>query len=97
MAHATGNGCVLLSYCGLPEKFWGYAFLETVYILNRIWSQGSRTIPYLAVTGHKPDLSNLRIFGCPAYVHIDKILERNVTKLLGRGSSLAIAPIPLCT
>jgi hypothetical protein len=27
------------------------------------------------VTGEKPDLSNLRIFGCPAYVHIDSSLR----------------------
>jgi hypothetical protein len=27
------------------------------------------------VTGEKPDLSNFRIFGCPAYVHIDSSLR----------------------
>ena len=75
----------MLSYSGLPVQYWGYAFLAAVHIRNRIWSQGSRTIPYLAVTGHNPDLSNLRIFGCPAFVHIDQNLRKKFDKTAWQG------------
>ena len=70
----------MLSYSGLPVQYWGYAFLAAVYIRNRIWSQGSRTIPYLAVTRHNLDLSNLRIFGNPTFVHIDQSLRKKFDK-----------------
>jgi hypothetical protein len=60
-------------------------FLAAVYIRNRIWSQGSRTIPYLAVTGHKPDFTNLRILGCPTYVHIDKNNKKKFDKTAWQG------------
>ena len=75
----------MLSYCGLPVQFWGYAFLAAVYIRNRIRSQGSRAIPYLVVTGHKPYMSNLRLFGCLAYVHIDKKIINKLDKAAWQG------------
>ena len=59
----------------LPNRFWGHAFLTMVYIRNRCWSSGSKGIPVELVTGEKLDMSNLRIFGCPAYVHIDPSLR----------------------
>ena len=42
-----------------------------IYVRNRSWSKGDGVIPFKALTGRDPDLSNLRVFGCPAYVHID--------------------------
>ena len=41
-----------------------------VYIRNRCWSSGSNGIPFQPTSGKLPDLSNLRIFGCEAFVHI---------------------------
>jgi hypothetical protein len=75
----------MLSYCELPVQYWGYAFLAAVHIRNRIWSQGSHNIPYFAVTGNNPDLSNLRIFGCPAFVHIDKNIRKKFDKTAWQG------------
>jgi hypothetical protein len=40
----------MLSCSGLPVQYWGYAFLASVHTRNRIWSQGSRSTPFLAVT-----------------------------------------------
>jgi hypothetical protein len=65
----------LLLMADLPNRFWGHAFLAMVYIRNRCWSSGSDGIPTDLVTGHQPTLSNLRVFGCPAYVHIDVSLR----------------------
>jgi hypothetical protein len=67
---------ILLLLAGLPNRLWGNAFLTMVYIKNRYWSSGSEGIPVELVTNEKPDLSNLGIFGCPAYVHIDASLRK---------------------
>ena len=62
----------LLVDSGLALRFWGFAFLTAAYVKNRVWHSGARGIPFHMVTGTKPDLSHLRVFGCPAYVHIEK-------------------------
>ena len=61
----------LLNEAHLGRAFWGHAFLTVVHTRNRVWNSGSNCIPYCAVTNKKPDLSKLRVFGCPCYVHID--------------------------
>ena len=62
----------LLQDSGLAARFWGFAFLTAAYVKNRVWHSGAQGIPIQLVTGNKPDLSHLRVFGCPAYVHIEK-------------------------
>ncbi len=54
----------------LDKRSWGHAFRTAVYTRNRVWSQGSKCIPYEAVFGKLPDLSNLRVFGCRVSSHI---------------------------
>ncbi len=66
----------LLLVAKLPDMFWGHAFLTMVYIRNRCWSSGSNGIPLELVTGKVPIVSNLRVFGCPTYVHIDVFLKK---------------------
>ena len=61
----------LLHYAGLGREFWALAMAVAVYIRNRVWSAGVAGIPLQLLTGHAPDLSHLRVFGCPAYVHVD--------------------------
>ena len=61
----------LLLHAHLPDHFLRFAFISMIYVRNRSWSKGAGTIPFTALTGRDPDLSNLRVLGCPAYVHID--------------------------
>jgi hypothetical protein len=56
----------------LDKRFWEHAFLTTVYVRNKVWSQGSKCIPYEAVFKKLLDLSNLRVFGCQVFSHVDK-------------------------
>jgi hypothetical protein len=67
---ADGAKSLLLA-AHLHDRFWGHAFLAMIYVRNRSWASGANVIPYTALHGCNPDLSNLRTFGCPAYVHID--------------------------
>ena len=57
----------------LPLHLWAEASKTAVYVQNRSPHKilGNMT-PEEAFIGKKPDLSNLRIFGCPVYVHVPK-------------------------
>ena len=39
------------------------------YVLNRVPSKSITSMPYELWTERKPDLSNLKPWGCVAYVH----------------------------
>jgi hypothetical protein len=43
-----------------------------VYIRNRVWSEGVGGIPFKIGTGKDADYTRFRVFGCSAYVHVDK-------------------------
>ena len=63
----------MLAEAGLPPSFWGEALASLVHVLNRCptTSVPGKT-PYEAFHGRKPDLAHLRIWGCLAYVHVQK-------------------------
>jgi hypothetical protein len=57
----------------LPMCLWAEAAMETVYVQNRLSHSalGFKT-PEEMFTGKKPEVSHLKIFGCPVFVHIPK-------------------------
>lgn len=68
------------------QEHWPYAVKMACHILNRSATKSLNNMtPYQALSallgeakgiGKKPDVSNLRVFGCRAYIHIPK--ERRV-------------------
>ena len=52
----------------LPKSFWGYALETVAYIINRVPSKSVEVTPYEIWTNKKPNLSYMKIWGCPAYV-----------------------------
>ena len=63
----------MLNEANLPVQFWFHAFVALLHVLNR-----TPTAPLLDKTPHeawlkkKPDVSHLRVWGCLAYVHVQK-------------------------
>lgn len=58
---------------GLSVKLWAEAVNTANYLRNRSPTKALKTMtPEEAFTGIKPNLSNLKIFGCKALVHIPK-------------------------
>ena len=57
----------------LPMRLWVEAARTTVYVLNRLSHSalGFKT-PEEMYTRKKPEVSHLKIFSCPVYVHIPK-------------------------
>ena len=55
-----------------PDMFWGESILTAAYIRNRCpTSRHPSKTPHELFHSVKPDISHLRTFGCPAFVHID--------------------------
>jgi hypothetical protein len=49
-----------------------------VHIRNRVHSSGAGGVPFTLATGRRANLSFMRVFGCPAYVHVDKSQRRKL-------------------
>lgn len=64
----------MLCAAGLPKKLWAEAVHTAAYVLNRT-SKSNETgkTPYEeAWTGKQFDITGLKIFGNPVYVHVPK-------------------------
>lgn len=72
----------LMKSMGMPAFFWAEAARTTVYLLNHAptWSLEDVT-PYEAWHGRKPNVQQLRTFGCTVHV---KRVGPNITKLSDR-------------
>eukprot|EP00873_Tetraselmis_striata_P028523 jgi/Tetstr1/448787/TSEL_036021.t1 len=61
----------MLLHAGLDHTFWDWAYLHAVYLCNRQWSSSVTAISYTLMTGGRnPDLTDLHVFGCVAWVSI---------------------------
>ena len=58
---ATTRG--LLYGSSLHANFWSYAVVHSVYINNCLVHCRTKRTPYEALTGTKPDMRHLRVFG----------------------------------
>ena len=60
--------CLLLE-AKLQKSMWPYAVMAAAYIRNRCFNVRLGKTPYEALTGSKPNLSNMHIFGCTCYAY----------------------------
>jgi hypothetical protein len=58
----------LLIEADLPACFWPFAIKHVVYVRNRVRHATTGASPHYMVTGEKPSLKNLKVFGCRAIV-----------------------------
>ena len=63
----------MLHRAKMSSKFWAEALNTAVYLRNRSPTTALEGItPYECFHGEKPDVSNLRVFGCKAFAHVPK-------------------------
>jgi transposase InsO family protein len=63
----------MLQESGLAMAFWGEALAALVHIWNRCPTAARDSVtPYELWNGRKLDVSHLRIWGCTAYVHVQR-------------------------
>jgi hypothetical protein len=57
----------------IPMCLWAEATMTTIYVKNRLSHSalGFKT-PEEMFTGNKPEVSHIKIFGCPVFIHIPK-------------------------
>jgi hypothetical protein len=71
----------------LPMYLWAEAAMTTVYIHNRIPHRViENKTPDEMFSGDKPEVSHLRIFGCPIYVHIPKDKRKKLDLSVKKGT-----------
>ena len=73
--------CMLIE-ANLGKSMWPYAVMQAAYIRNRCYNNCLKQTPYFALTGRKPNLSKMRVFGteCYAYRHDKQEIDPWCTK-----------------
>ena len=63
----------MFSHSGLSKSFWAEATSTASYLINRSPNRSiDCNIPEEVWSGNPVDYSNLKIFGCPAYSHVNE-------------------------
>ena len=67
----------LMKRSNLHEMFWGHAVNTACYIHNRLHcgSNPNGKTPYEMINNKRPNISNMRVFGCMAEVFVEKGLR----------------------
>ena len=77
----------------LPYEFWPFAVNYATYTLNRLPTQRINwKTPFEAWSGTKPNITNMRPFGCTAYAHVDPSLRSSIEPTAIRCKFLGYAP-----
>nr|GEW10712.1 ribonuclease H-like domain, reverse transcriptase, RNA-dependent DNA polymerase [Tanacetum cinerariifolium] len=76
----------MMKATNMPQNFWAEVVRHAIYILNSVPTKKLDDItPYEAIKQRKPNLENLRVFGCIAYA---KVPSQRLTKLDDRSSRM---------
>ena len=70
--------CAMLSDSCLSKELWAEAACTACFIRNRSPASGRDKTPWELFFGEKPDVSDMHIFGTPAYALIPKELRRKL-------------------
>ena len=68
----------LIYHSKLPMAFWAEAVNAAAHLRNSSPTVAVKNkTPFECLFSKKPDISNLKVFGCLAFIHIIKIIARN--------------------
>lgn len=70
---------------GLEKQWWAEAALTANYLSNRVPQRGQATTPFEAFYGKQPNVSHLRVFGCPAWAYTPKKIRGKMQPRAKRG------------
>jgi hypothetical protein len=75
----------LLFTHNMPLELWGEAVMTANFVRNRSPVKGQAKTPLELFTGVKPDVSRMRVFGCKAFVLVDKSLRKKLDPVSSEG------------
>lgn len=93
IGEATSAMRAALQGAGAPDRMWGEALASVIYTSNRLYNRRIRMTPFEGLTGRRPNVSNLREFGCDCNQHIDGGFRNKIQrtsrpmKMVGYGRS----------
>jgi hypothetical protein len=58
----------MLIHAGLSESLWSFAVKSVVVVRNRMPHSATKLKPFELLTGERPSLKNIRVFGCAAFL-----------------------------
>ena len=69
----TEGACAMLYTSKLPKNLWSIAVKTMAYLCNQspTWANEGMT-PIEHITGKKPNLAHLKVFGCPTNIAVPK-------------------------
>jgi hypothetical protein len=62
----------MLTESNLPASFWEYCLAAHIHVWNRLPTAVAPKTPHLGWYGTKPAVGHLRVWGCTAYVYIQR-------------------------
>jgi ATP-binding cassette subfamily B (MDR/TAP) protein 1 len=88
----------MLSNSGLNRRFWAEAASTTCYLINRSPSIAiDKKTPIEVWSSSPADYSQLKVFGCTAYAHVDNgKLEPRAVKCIFLGYQSGVKGYKLC-
>ena len=76
----------MLIFANLDHRYWTDALLTAAYLKNRCPHKSVHAkTPFEALTGQKPDVSHLRVFGCQAYPLVPEGLKGKLDSKTKKG------------
>lgn len=84
----------MLADANIGKQFWVQAVQTAVYLINRCPTSAndSDATPFEVWEGKRPNISKLRVFGCPAYVHVPGEIRRKLDVKAWRGIFVGYSP-----
>jgi hypothetical protein len=82
----------MLVESGLPDEMWAEAVMTANYTRNRTPVTAHGKTPWEAFHRKKPNVSHLRVFGAPVYMHVSKELRDKLESVSEKGRFLGYEP-----
>ena len=79
--------CFLENAC-LDKKYWTYALNMAFYVKNMLLHTALEKTPYEMMYNEKHDLSFVKLFGCVAFMHIEKPFHKKSDQTSQKGTVL---------
>ena len=75
----------LLEQSGLEKEYWPYALNMASEIKNFCFHSGIQKTPFEAMYKKKPNLESIKVFGCLAFVHVEKNFRGKIDRNSQKG------------
>ena len=75
----------LLEQSGLEKEYWPYALNMASEIKKFCFHSGIQKTPFEAMYKKKPNLESIKVFGCSAFVHVEKNFRGKIDRTSQKG------------